>query len=241
MNDQADFQSYLSDVKALLAKHKLVEGLVHRQDMPHHDLVETLVHKQNRVELQRLLDQLGTQFIARILEALSADDRQIVWQLVRDERKEEIRREIADFVRAELLIEVKSRSKNMMIRVFDLHEGRLRQIPVETKEDLAEVKPIWVDLVRPEDEHLAWAEEIFGIELPNPKDLTDLETSARFYVEENGEVHLHSDFLLDRKDESRNVAVAFILNKDTLFSVRSKELPVFRLQRLRARAEAGYV
>ena len=128
-----------------------------------------------------------------------------------------------------------------MIRVFDLHEGLLRQIPIETKEDLAQVKPIWIDLVRPEVEQLAWASEIFGVDLPNPEDLTDLETSARFYVEENGEVHLHSDFLLDRKDESRNVAVAFILNNDTLFSVRSKELPVFRLQRLRARAESGYV
>ena len=241
MNEHADIQNYLADVKSLLAKHKLVEGLVHRQDMPHHELVETLVHKQNRVELQRLLDQLGFQPVARIIEALAADDRQIVWQLIRDERKEEIRREVSDFVRAELIIEVKSRSRNMMIRVFDLHEGRLRQIPIETKEDLARVKPIWIDLVRPEEEQLAWAEEIFGVELPNPKDLTDLETSARFYVEENGEVHLHSDFLLDRKDESRNVAVAFILNKDTLFSVRSKELPVFRLQRLRARAEAGYV
>ncbi len=241
MNEHADIQNYLADVKSLLAKHKLVEGLVHRQDMPHHELVETLVHKQNRVELQRLLDQLGFQPVARIIEALPADDRQIVWQLIRDERKEEIRREVSDFVRAELIIEVKSRSRNMMIRVFDLHEGRLRQIPIETKEDLARVKPIWIDLVRPEEEQLAWAEEIFGVELPNPKDLTDLETSARFYVEENGEVHLHSDFLLDRKDESRNVAVAFILNKDTLFSVRSKELPVFRLQRLRARAEAGYV
>ena len=241
MSDRADFQNYLSDVKGLLAKHKLVESLVHRQDMPRHELVETLVYKQNRVEFQRLLDQLGFQSIARILEALPADDRQIVWQLVRDERKEDIRREIADTVRAELVIEVKSRSRNMMIRVFDLHDGRLRQIPIETKEDLAQVKPIWIDLVRPEDEQLAWARDIFGVELPNPKDLTDLETSARFYVEENGEVHLHSDFLLDRKDESRNVAVAFILNKDTLFSVRNKELPVFRLQRLRARAESGYV
>ena len=93
----------------------------------------------------------------------------------------------------------------------------------------------------PEDEQLDWARDVFGVELPNPKELTDLETSARFYVEENGEVHLHSDFLLDRKDETRNVAVAFILNKATLFSVRSKELPVFRLQRLRARSESGYV
>lgn len=47
--------------------------------------------------------------------------------------------------------------------------------------------------------------------------------------------------MLDRKDESRNVAVAFVLKKDTLFSVRSEELPAFRLQRLRARAESDYI
>jgi magnesium transporter len=241
MSDREDLQDYLSAVRNLLARHKLVEDLVHRQDMPHHDLVENLVHKQNMVELQRLLDQLDSQLIARILEALSYEHRQIVWELVCDERKEEIRREISGSIRPEMVIEVKHRNRSTMIRVFDLHEGRLRQIPIETKEDLARVKPIWIDLVKPEDEQLAWASEIFGVELPNPEELTDLETSARFYVEENGEVHLHSDFLLDRKDESRNVAVAFILNNDTLFSVRSKELPVFRLQRLRARAESGYV
>lgn len=239
--DREDIQDYLSDVRNLLTRHKLVEDLVHRQDMPHHDLVESLVHKQNMVELQRLLDTLGDQPIARILEALPPDDRQIVWQLVREERKEEIRWELSDFVRAELVIEIRHRNRNTTISVFDLHEGLLRQIPIETREDLTRVKPIWIDLVKPEDEQLAWAREIFGVELPDPEDLTDLETSARFYVEENGEVHLHSDFLLDRKDESHNVAVAFILNKNMLFSVRSKELPVFRLQRLRAKAEAGYV
>jgi magnesium transporter len=128
-----------------------------------------------------------------------------------------------------------------VIRVFDLHEGRLRQIPIYTRNDLVQAKPIWVDLVSPEDEQLEWAKEIFDVVLPNPKELTDLETSARFYEEEDGEVHLHSDFLLDREYESRNVAVAFIIKNDTLFSVRSEELPVFRLQRLRARAQAGYV
>jgi len=241
MSDHEDIQDYLADVVSLLARHKLVEGLVHRQDMRRHELVETLVYKQNRVEFQRLLDQLGYQLIARILEALSVEDRQIVWHLLREERKEDIRREISDTIRSEFVVENKPRSRSMQIRVFDLYEGRLRQIPIETKEDLAHVKPIWIDLVMPEDEHLAWARDIFGVDLPNPSELTDLETSARFYVEDNGEVHLHSDFLLDRKDESRNVPVAFILNKDTLFSVRSKELPVFRLQRLRARAEFGYV
>ena len=241
MNNHKDIQEPLSNVMALLARHKLVEDLLHRQDMPRHDLVETLVHKQNKVELQRLLDQFDNRLIARILETLPIGDRKIVWQLVRDHRKEEIRREVSEAIRHDLVLDSRHKNRTMMIRVFDLYEGRLRQIPVEAKEDLVSVKPIWVDLVMPDDEQLTWAKDIFGVDLPNPKELTDLETSARFYVEDNGEVHLHSDFLLDRKDESRNVAVAFILNKDTLFSVRNKELPVFRLQRLRARAEFGYV
>lgn len=239
--DMARTEKHLAHVNRLLQKHKLVEGFVRRQDMPRHDLVEILVHKQNLVELQTLLDQLDSLPVALIMEVLPAEDRQIIWGLIRDERKEEILLAISDSVRVELVAEVKMRNRNMMIRVFDLHEGRLRQIPIETREDLANAKPIWIDLVAPEEEQLEWAREIFGVELHNPKELTDLETSARFYVEENDEVHLHSDFLLDRADESRNVPVAFILHKGMLFSVRSEELPVFRLQRLRARAEAGYV
>jgi len=129
----------------------------------------------------------------------------------------------------------------MMIRVFDLHEGHLRQIPIYRREDLVEVQPIWVDLVAPEDEQLVWAREIFGVHLPNPKELTYLETSARFYVEANGEVHLHSNFLLEQDDESRNVAVAFVLKNSTLFSVRTEELPVFRPQHFQARDQSGYV
>ncbi len=193
------------------------------------------------MELQRVVDQLAPGHIARILETLSSNDRQIIWQLVTDAKKEEILLETEDSVRVELLFEGTPRIQITKIRVFDLHEGRLRQIPIETRDDLAHVAPIWVDLVTPEDEELAWVREIFGVQLPDPRDLTDLETSARFYVEDNGEVHLHSDFLLDREDESRNVMVAFILNDGTLFSIRTEELPVFRLQRLRARAKQGYV
>jgi len=241
MNSPEAFKEHLATVESLLARHKLVEDLLHRQDMPRHHLVETLVHKQNKVELQQLLDQFDSPLIAHLLEALPTDDRQIVWHLVRDDRKESIRKEVTESLRAELVIDNKHKNRAKMIRVFDLHEWRLRHVHVETKEDLARITPIWIDLVMPDEEQLAWAKEIFDIDLPNPKSLTDLETSARFYVEENGEVHLHSDFLLDRKDESRNVAVAFILNKEILFSVRNKELPVFRLQRLRARAEFGYV
>ncbi len=241
MSDLESIQDHRAKIKSMIERHKLVEGLVHRQDMQRHDLVESMVHQSNQSELRRLVDKLESQAVARLLESLSADERQVIWQLVSEDRKEEILLVVSDSVRVEFVSEPKTQSQSMDIRVFDLHEGRLRQIPIYSRDDLAQAKPIWVDLVTPEDEQLAWAREIFGVNLPNPKELTDLESSARFYEEESGEVHLHSAFLLDREDESRNVAVAFILNNETLFSVRSEELPVFRLQRLRARAQAGYV
>ena len=224
--EQAATQKNLWQVNRLLQKHKLIESLA---------------HKQNLVELQIRLDQLDVQSVARIMEALKPDDRDIIWQLITEERKEEILLVISDDVRTELVAESKPQNHSTTIRVFDLHEGRLRQIPINNREDMARANPIWIDLVAPDDEQIAWARDMFGVDLPNPKELTDLETSARFYVEDGGAVHLHSDFLLDREDESRNVAVAFILHKGTLFSVRGEELPVFRLQRLRARAQSNYV
>jgi magnesium transporter len=219
-------QETILNVRGVLARHRLVEELV---------------KKQNLVELQRLLEQLDTDSVVQMLEIFSPEDRQIVWDLIPESRKEDVLIAMPYDTRVELAADFRPKNRNMVIRVFDLHEGLLRQIPIETKADLQHAKPIWIDLVMPEDEHLNWAQDLFDVDLPNPDDLTDLETSARFYVEDNGEVHLHSDFLLDRKDESRNVAVAFVLKKDTLFSVRSEELPAFRLQRLRARAESDYI
>ena len=241
MNDLESIKDHRSIVKNMIERHKLIDNLVHRQDMQRHDIVENLVHQNNHSELRLLLDKLESQEVANVIESLSSDEIKVIWPLISEERKEEILLVLPDLVRIELLSEPKPQSQSMVIRVFDLYEGRLRQIPIYSREDLAQARPIWVDLVTPGDEQLAWAREIFGVNLPNPNELTDLETSARFYEEENGEVHLHSAFLLEREDESRNVAVAFILNKDTLFSVRCEELPVFRLQRLRARAQAGYV
>jgi magnesium transporter len=127
------------------------------------------------------------------------------------------------------------------VTAFELRNGRLAQIRVATPYDLKCTKPIWIDLVAPTPEIRAWVGRYYDVQLPNPSTLTDLEASARLYVEDNGEVHLHSDFLLDTKDESRNVAVALILHHDVLFTVRTEELPVFRLQRLRARTQPGYV
>jgi magnesium transporter len=73
----------LQQVIALLEKHKLVEGLVHKQDMNKHELVEQLVHKQNLAELQTKLDALHSADVAHILEALPLEDRLNLWDLVK--------------------------------------------------------------------------------------------------------------------------------------------------------------
>jgi len=125
-----------------------------------------------------------------------------------------------------------------MLNVFTLDNGRLKgglfQEEIETAEDLAQTRPVWVDLESPSAEEKGWIRDRFGLTIPENIVDEDLEESARFYEEDNGELHIRSDFLID--DEApRNVRVAFILYNKVLFSIHNEDLPVFRLLRLRAR------
>ena len=228
-------------MRELLARQKLVDELTDRPDTPRHEPDEEAVDAQPMVELRALLERMPLDGIAQIIEKLDPEERLAVWHQVRVERGEAILEILSDEVREDLICESHLRNEKTSVTAFELRNGRLSQINVTTPYDLKCLKPIWIDLVAPTPEIRAWVGRFYDVQLPNPSNLTDLEASARFYVEDNGEVHLHSDFLLDTKDESRNVAVALILHHDVLFSVRTEELPVFRLQRLRARTQPGYV
>lgn len=122
-----------------------------------------------------------------------------------------------------------------MLNVFSLVNGRLVQEEIESAAALAVLQPIWVDLESPTPEEKGWLFGRFGLRIPENVGDDDLEESARFYEEDNGELHIRSDFLIDDDETSRNVRVAFILHERVLFSVHSEDLPVFRLLRLRAR------
>lgn len=93
----------IRQVMDLIARQRLVENLVHKQDMPRHELVESLVHKQNVAELQNKLDQLHPADVAFILEALPLEDRLLVWDLVKAERDGDILIEVSDAVRESLI------------------------------------------------------------------------------------------------------------------------------------------
>ncbi|MBA3902413.1 MAG: magnesium transporter [Rhodocyclaceae bacterium] len=98
-----DVQQNLREVQVLLARHRIVEGLVHRQEMPRHELVENLVHKQHIAELRNKLDELHPADVAYILEALPLDERLFVWDLVKTERDGDILLEVSDAVRETLI------------------------------------------------------------------------------------------------------------------------------------------
>lgn len=235
------FEQHLSEVQLLLARQRRVESVVQKQDMPRHDLVEGLVHRQHLVELHNLLRRLSAAETARVIEALPEEDRLTAWQEVEESRCELVLELMPDDLRAELLAARPPREARNMVSAFELKNGRLSQVRIDSREDFASIKPIWVDLVAPTAGVRAWVGDFFGLYLPDPEDVSDIEESARFYIDDNESVHMSSDFLLHRQGETTNVPVAFILHNNVLFSVHNEELPVFRLQRLRARTQPGYV
>ncbi len=136
-----------------------------------------------------------------------------------------------------------------MLNVFTLANGRLFQEEIESLEELTRFKPIWVDLESPTPEERRWVRQHFGLSIPEDAMDEDIEESARFFEEDNGELHIRSDFLIDDEDKPRSVRVAFILNQQNaelnshgvLFSIHDEDVPVFRLLRLRARRMPGLI
>ncbi|GAB3261037.1 magnesium transporter [Chitinimonas naiadis] len=99
-------QETLQQVVRILNRHKLVESLVHKQEMPKHDLVESIVHKQNLTELESRLAQLHPADIAFILESLPLEERLMSWSLVKPEIEGDVLLEVSDSVRETLLADM---------------------------------------------------------------------------------------------------------------------------------------
>ncbi len=137
-----------------------------------------------------------------------------------------------------------------MLNIFTLSNGRLVQEEIDSLEELSQYRPIWVDLDDPTPEERRWVRQYYGLQIPEDAIDDDIEESARFFEEDNGELHIRSDFLADvGEDEPHSVRAAFILNlvnddlrsKGVLFSIHEEDIPAFRLLRLRARRMPGLI
>src|SRR5258706_125910 len=129
-----DLQADLREVQDLLRRHRLVERLVERQEMPKHELVESLVHRQNVAELRAKLDSMHPADIAYVLESLPLEERVVGWNLVKAEGDREILLQASDAVRETL------------IRSMDLQElvAATEQLEADQIADLAPDLPVGV-------------------------------------------------------------------------------------------------
>ncbi|MXP56422.1 magnesium/cobalt transporter CorA [Pantoea sp. Mhis] len=121
-----------------------------------------------------------------------------------------------------------------MLSAFKLEHNLLTKIELE--DNNAELKnSIWVDLIEPNDNERKRVQNELGQILATRPELEDIEASARFFEDQDG-LHIHSFFFFeDIEDHAGNSTVAFTIRDDRLYTLRERELPAFRLYRMRAR------
>ena len=232
---------YLEKITEMLSRQSLAENIPQAQNTPRQSVVLTLLQRQHMAELHNVLAQMRIEDISEVLEVLPIEEATKVWEQVPDSRENEILWEVSDARRQQLVGSRDPLFEESQLNAFVLVDGRLHQIPISARKDLDGIKPIWIDLLHSTRSERKYVSAHFGVNLPDPSDVTDLEVSTRFQVLENKDLLLHSNFLLDRQGNSRSVPVSFLVHDGILFTLRSEELPVFRLQRRRALTQPGYV
>ena len=124
----------IEQINNLLEKHKIVEGLVEKQDVPKQKLIKNLVNKQNTNTLKRLLAGLHPADIADILESLPIEQRLIVWDLVKTENDGDILVEVSDVVRQTLIADMDS--TELLAAAEQLDTNELADIASDLPEDV---------------------------------------------------------------------------------------------------------
>ncbi|UCQ27603.1 magnesium/cobalt transporter CorA [Edwardsiella tarda] len=120
-----------------------------------------------------------------------------------------------------------------MLSAFRLDNCRLSRMELNDTDNLT--ASLWVDLVEPEEDERQRVQRELGQSLATRPELDDIEASARFFEDEDG-LHIHSFFYYeDAEDHAGNSTVAFTIREGRLFTLRERELPAFRLYRMRAR------
>lgn len=203
-------QESLQQVITLLSKHRLVEDLIHKQDMPKQQLVETLVHKQNLAELQKKLDALHPADVAYILEALPLEQRLDVWELVKAERDGEILLEVSDAVRQTLIADMDS--DELLAAAEQLDTDELADLAPDLPKDVLQELLDSLDIRNRErlQSALGYEDDTVGalmdFDIVTIREDITLEVALR-YLRRIGGLPDHTDklFVVDRYDILRGV------------------------------------
>ncbi len=100
---ELNLDTFLEEVRSLLQRQRVVEGLISRQSGPNQDLLESLTYRQHFTEMQNHLVTHHPADIAFVLESLPIEDRQRIWNQVWKLRGGTILLELSENVRKGLI------------------------------------------------------------------------------------------------------------------------------------------
>lgn len=113
-----------------------------------------------------------------------------------------------------------------MIRVYNIHNGRLQQHKGPHLSEIASIERIiWVDLQSPTQQEREFVEKNYKIEFFTSQEVQEIESSSRF-LETDETVEINLGFVTT--DGEMNVQnVTFILKENILFTYRQSDLKIF--------------
>ena len=113
-----------------------------------------------------------------------------------------------------------------MLTLYRTATGRGEQ-PVDLAHGSLPAEAVWIDMLRPEPDEIAFVKRTTGLEVPGIEELSEIESSSRLR-NEAGTLYLSAPFVY-RSDTDQPVTTpaGFVLTRERLITVRFEELPSF--------------
>ncbi len=115
-------QRLLDDITRLIARHRVLDDLAHRQDTGRREVIEDLQRRQNVVDLQRHVRDLHPADLAYVLESLPRDSRRLIWDDLAVAQAADVLLELDVTVRDALIDATPSRTLVEIARHMDVDD-----------------------------------------------------------------------------------------------------------------------
>lgn len=117
-----------------------------------------------------------------------------------------------------------------MIRAYLLNNQTLTHKTLDITNSTIPPNTIWLDIKCPTEEEREWMQHIFTEEVPEEDDIDEIESSSRFYVDNDG-IHITSLFPQRKGRETEGANVLFTIRGSMLISFREEDVSIIRLLR----------
>ena len=117
-----------------------------------------------------------------------------------------------------------------MIRAYLLNNQTLTHKTLDITNSTLPPNTIWLDIKCPTEEEREWMQHIFTEEVPEEDDIDEIESSSRFYVDNDG-IHITSLFPQRKGRETEGANVLFTIRDSMLISFREEDVSIIRLLR----------